>query len=166
MGFVSPLERSKSANIQLKSQAAIANSVNQAHNAGDRPTANDSLMGVAGVGTLDSTKVNTRLKEVFREKISQYREAIYLLFGYKVDLHGSEANGAPLKLRLRSMYAENENDDLILQWTGDGLELMATPFVNRGIDDKLLGLLRTSNSIPLFLSNLTSELFEKQTLMP
>jgi hypothetical protein len=36
-------------------------------------------------GGVDSQKMNQRLKEVFREKIAEYREAVYLLFGYKVD---------------------------------------------------------------------------------
>ena len=35
-------------------------------------------------GGVDSQKMNQRLKEVFREKIAEYREAVYLLFGYKV----------------------------------------------------------------------------------
>ena len=33
---------------------------------------------------VDSNKMNARLKEMFRERINSYREAVYLLFGYKV----------------------------------------------------------------------------------
>ena len=39
-----------------------------------------------GGGGVDSQKMNQRLKEVFREKIAEYRAAVYLLFGYKVSL--------------------------------------------------------------------------------
>lgn len=37
-------------------------------------------------GGVDSQKMNQRLKEAFREKIAEYREAVYLLFGYKVTI--------------------------------------------------------------------------------
>lgn len=33
---------------------------------------------------IDANKMNLRLKEIFKEKISTLREAIYLLSGYKV----------------------------------------------------------------------------------
>ncbi len=34
--------------------------------------------------TADSSKLNTRLKEMFKERITAFREAVYLLTGYKV----------------------------------------------------------------------------------
>jgi hypothetical protein len=34
---------------------------------------------------VDASKLNTRLKEMFKERINSYREAVYLLFGFKVD---------------------------------------------------------------------------------
>lgn len=37
----------------------------------------------------DADKRNTRLKEMFKERITAYREAVYLLFGYKVETIGS-----------------------------------------------------------------------------
>ena len=41
--------------------------------------------GLASVGA-DSVKLNLRLKEMFRERITLFREAVYLLTGFKVDL--------------------------------------------------------------------------------
>jgi len=39
----------------------------------------------SGTGSqLDSNKLNLRLKELFRERIASFREAVYLLTGYKV----------------------------------------------------------------------------------
>lgn len=93
-------------------------------------------------GGVDSQKMNQRLKEVFREKIGEYREAVYLLFGYKVShttifalklfirlicqktttWHGIQVDLMPADsitgepgssmLKLRSMYAESPDDCL------------------------------------------------------
>ena len=35
-------------------------------------------------GMTDANKLNARLKEVFKERLSSFREAVYLLTGYKV----------------------------------------------------------------------------------
>jgi hypothetical protein len=47
---------------------------------------------------------------------------------------------------------------------GDQLELMDTPFASK-LDRALLGILKSSNSVPAFLSNTTLELFERQTFL-
>jgi hypothetical protein len=39
---------------------------------------------VLGGGGVDPNKMNQRLKEIFKEKIATFREAVYLLMGYKV----------------------------------------------------------------------------------
>lgn len=46
-----------------------------------------SVASTALLGGLDSTKMNKRLKEMFRERISIFREAVYLLTGYKACMH-------------------------------------------------------------------------------
>lgn len=45
-----------------------------------------SNVSISNNNVVDSQKMNQRLKEVFREKIAEYREAVYLLFGYKVNI--------------------------------------------------------------------------------
>lgn len=130
----------------------------------------DGFLGAAagGASSLDSSKVNTRLKEIFKEKIAHYREAVYLLTGFKVDLVAEEGSMAGSnKLRLRSVYAEQADDALLFRWkdSNAALELLATPFVNDRVDKKILDFLRSSNSIPVFLANVTVDLFEKQTVL-
>jgi mitotic spindle assembly checkpoint protein MAD1 len=119
-------------------------------------------------GGPDSNKLNQRLKEMFKERITSFREAVYLLTGYKVDLYTAEddakAGQECKRLRLRSMYAESPDDSLIFQWRGETLELLETPFASK-IDPKLFSYLNRSNSVPAFLSNVTIELFENQTFM-
>jgi mitotic spindle assembly checkpoint protein MAD1 len=124
-------------------------------------------VGGAGLGPgPDSSKLNQRLKEMFRERITCFREAVYLLTGYKIDLHSPDGTvgAAHPRLKLRSMYAEDPEDALLFQWRGDSLELMETPFA-KNIDPRLLSILRGTNSVPAFLANVTLELFEKQTFV-
>ena len=118
---------------------------------------------------LDSTKLNLRLKELFKDRITTFREAVYLLTGWKIDMifeNGSK-DGAASKpqLRLRSMYAESPEDSLLFQWTEENkLNLVETPFA-RKMDPKLLQSLQTLNSVPIFLGAVASDLFELQTVM-
>lgn len=69
-------------------------------------------------GGVDPAKMNQRLKSIFKEKIAQFREVVYLLTGYKVDLmaaDSSSGSGGSHKqtIRLRSMYAEDAEDTIL-----------------------------------------------------
>ena len=55
-------------------------------------------------------KLNQRLKEVFGAKTQEFRQACYELTGYKMTMLPCGT-----KYRLRSMYAEREEDDLSFQ---------------------------------------------------
>jgi mitotic spindle assembly checkpoint protein MAD1 len=125
-----------------------------------------SLSAGASSTIADSNKLNQRLKEMFKDRITSFREAVYLLTGYKVDLYAADTTtGGHARLRLRSMYADNPEDSLLFQWRGDKLELMETPFASK-LDSKLFTYLSTCNSVPCFLSNVTLDLFDNQTFLP
>lgn len=119
---------------------------------------------------VDSAKLNLRLKEMFKERITTFREAVYLLTGWKIDMifeSASKEGGGTVKpqLRLRSMYAETPEDSLLFQWTEENkLNLMGTLFAQK-MNPTLLQSLQTLNSVPIFLGAVTSELFEMQTVM-
>ncbi len=124
----------------------------------------------------DSNKLNQRLKEMFRDRIQTFREGVYLLTGWKVDLiydndsssSGNSSSSKRPKLRMRSMYAETPDDSLLFQWcgaSGDRLDLLDTDFA-RKLDPLVLQNLTQYNSVPQFLSAVTNELFESQTFMP
>ena len=50
---------------------------------------NNSVLGRSAIGgVVDPNKMNQRLKELFKEKISTFREAVYLLTGFKVRKYG------------------------------------------------------------------------------
>eukprot|EP01039_Chlorochromonas_danica_P008499 gene8499-9369_t len=127
---------------------------------------NTTFTGGSSSGQQDHAKLNQRLKEMFKEKISTFREAVYLLTGFKVDMlsSGGSDDGSLPRLRLRSMYAEQPEDCLMFQLRGDTPELLETEFMSR-VGPQHLHHLQTFNSVPAFLANLTLELFESQTYM-
>lgn len=114
----------------------------------------------AGTGS-DSSKMNTRLKEFFRERINQFREGVYLLTGYKIDLIAAEGGG-PAQLRVRSVYAEHPDDALLFQWQEGQLQLLDSPFVQL-LDPHTLDGLRRTKSVPVFMAAVCMELFDSQT---
>jgi mitotic spindle assembly checkpoint protein MAD1 len=67
------------------------------------------------------------------------------------------------ELRLRSMFAEHEEDELAFRFESDGsIQMIQTPFAAQ-LDRKMLAYLTICHSIPAFLSTVTVTLFEKQT---
>jgi mitotic spindle assembly checkpoint protein MAD1 len=84
-----------------------------------KPTSSSSTAATAA-SIADAAKMNLRLKEMFKERITAFREAVYLLTGYKIDLYSAEpstagGSGSLPRLRLRSMYSEKADDCLLFQ---------------------------------------------------
>ncbi|EGC35119.1 hypothetical protein DICPUDRAFT_152585 [Dictyostelium purpureum] len=113
----------------------------------------------------DSEKKLDRLKLIFRQKINEFREGVYALLGYKIEV---DTNGL---YKLQSMYAESENDFLIFKNNTSGsnktiqMELLETDFT-RNLDKEIKAYLFTCKSIPSFLSQVTIDLFSRQTFHP
>jgi len=161
------LRRLRLQNKQLLSELRNTNTNNATHILASNN--DDSLMDVAtamnttsgGVtsssnhnnttASMDTAKLNQRLKEMFKERITSFREAVYLLTGYKIDLFSADAGSSQTlpRLRLRSMYAEQPDDCLLFQMRGEVLELLDTEFASR-LDSKFFTLLTRSNSVPAF----------------
>ena len=95
----------------------------------------------------------------------RYQNYITELFGFKVDMEGLEKGEDKLRLKLRSLFAEDESDHLLFKPNAAGkLDLMATPFAETLDVDKTV-YLTTAKSVPAFLSNLTLGLFDQQTFL-
>ena len=104
-----------------------------------------------------------RLKEVFHKRMQRFREAVYLLTGFKVDMENT--NESP-RLRLRSIFAEREQDFLMFQWkTNGGMDLCQTESVRRDFTDCVGLYLHQMDSIPAFLAIcVTLQLFDQTTV--
>ncbi|XP_065212117.1 mitotic spindle assembly checkpoint protein MAD1 [Planococcus citri] len=103
---------------------------------------------------------NQRLCEVFRKRSHDFRDAMYMLFGYKVDVLPNN------QYRLCSLYAFDPQDILLFQMSSSNngtMELLETGY-SQTLSDMIDLHLKQHKSIPLFLASLTVDLFNKQTI--
>jgi mitotic spindle assembly checkpoint protein MAD1 len=108
---------------------------------------------------LDLEARNTRLKQVFKEKIMEFRQTVYVLFGYQLEI--TENNTT----RVLSMYAFNEGDYMIFQRQKDGsLTFMESEYTKQWTKE-IEFYVKQRRSIPMFLSAVTQSLFERSTFM-
>ncbi|KAG5897303.1 hypothetical protein JTB14_011466 [Gonioctena quinquepunctata] len=98
------------------------------------------------------------LKDYFKSQMQEFRNVIYMLLGYKIDR-------TPNSLyKLRSMYAEQPDDQLCFQVNKDGdLNLLENEF-SATLDTMINLHLRHQKSIPVFLSAITMDLFNNKTM--
>lgn len=102
---------------------------------------------------------NQRLKEVFKDKIQEFRAVCYTLTGYQIDITTEN------QYQLSSMYAEHKDDRLLFKannQTGGSMQLLETDF-SRTLHELIDLHLFHQNSIPAFLSAVTLDLFSRQT---
>ncbi|CAB4005412.1 mitotic spindle assembly checkpoint MAD1-like [Paramuricea clavata] len=102
---------------------------------------------------------NKRLKEVFAQKIQEFREACYSLTGYRIDVVQDQ------QYKLKSMYAERSSDCLLFQCNANGKTMLLETDFSLQVKSLIDQYLIQCNSIPAFLSSVTLELFERQTQM-
>lgn len=122
-----------------------------------------------GVSTLDAQKLHKRLKESFRAQIAHFREGVYLLTGYKIDMV-SEFDRP--KFKVRSMYAENESDVLEFIWPEleEGKSPISLDMLNTKMGEALsrepcFKYIEKYESLPAFMASVCLSLFEKQTMI-
>lgn len=101
-----------------------------------------------------------RLKDVFQKKVTEFRVACYELLGFNITVttHDNDT-----RFELKSMYAERPQDTLIFQHMKSGMQLLGTEH-SRQWQTEVQHYLVKCNSIPAFLSAVTSELFSRTTM--
>lgn len=119
-------------------------------------------------------KREQRYMTVFKQKISTFREACYLIFGFKVDMGEDRGTGQPT-FTLRSMFASRDDEAMVFRVdppkvgatgveSGGTVELLPAPYTSteemRRMIDMYVG---RWSSVPGFVANLTMELFNRQT---
>eukprot|EP00934_Nitzschia_sp_Nitz4_P005433 Nitzschia sp. Nitz4//scaffold61_size107673//84740//86752//NITZ4_004250-RA/size107673-processed-gene-0.197-mRNA-1//-1//CDS//3329555755//5423//frame0 len=115
---------------------------------------------------VDPNKLHQRLKESFKEQIARFREGVYLLTGFKIDMI---PDGEQPKFKVRSMFAEQEQDHLLFQWpTGtpvESLDLLDTELAKWLTTTPSYAYIQRFHSMPAFLASTQLSLFEKQTMI-
>ena len=114
----------------------------------------------------DPEKMNQRLKETFKEQISMFREGVYMMTGYKIDML---PNSDRPTFRVRSLYGEREEDELLFKWPKKkeamSLDLLSTDFAKQLSTSASYDYMAKFHSLPAFMASVQLNLFEKQTLM-
>lgn len=113
----------------------------------------------------DPDKLNQRLKKNFKEQISLFREGVYLMTGFKIDmLPGTDRP----TFRVRSVFAEREEDHLMLKWPKTeqvtSLDILTTDLAKLLATTSSYDYMTKFHSLPAFLASVQLSLFEKQTM--
>jgi len=115
---------------------------------------------------VDPNKLHQRLKQSFKEQISRFREGVYLMTGYKVDMIPENDR---YKFKVRSVFAERERDYLLFQWPQGkevtSLDLLHTEYGKIVSKSPSYEYMTKCHSLPAFLASAQLSLFEKQTMM-
>ncbi|XP_050299505.1 mitotic spindle assembly checkpoint protein MAD1 [Anthonomus grandis grandis] len=107
----------------------------------------------------NNEKQTQRLKDYFKSSMQDFRNVVYMLFGYKID---RPSNSSIYKLR--NMYAENQDDILCFEINQEGdLNLLENDFVAK-LGPMIELHLNNQKSIPVFLSAITLDLFNQKTM--
>ncbi|KAF2072337.1 hypothetical protein CYY_006350 [Polysphondylium violaceum] len=155
--------KTKVLHMTMNPSTAADNNKSLENNVGDQKLIEENHRLLMQVN--DSEKKLDRLKLVFKQKINEFREGVYALLGYKIDVDQQN------RYKLQSMYAEKESDYLMFQYTANkggrvgNMELLETAFTD-SLDREIKAYLFTCKSIPSFLSQVTIELFSRQTFHP
>lgn len=98
-----------------------------------------------------------RMKELFKSSMQEFRNVIYMLFGYKIDRTSNSL------YKLRSIYAERAEDQIVFQVNQVGELNMCQSDFAETLAEMIEVHLNQHKSIPVFLSALTIELFNSRT---
>ena len=97
------------------------------------------------------------IKRKFRQKISEFRMAVYWVFGWRFDAE-SETGPKKRRYRLRSMFS-TDGDVLILEVGETGkLELLHSEFGEKMMQGPAGDILKEEGSVPAFLSQVILDL--------
>jgi len=115
---------------------------------------------------VDPNKLHQRLKQSFKEQISRFREGVYLMTGFKVDMIPDNDR---YKFKVRSVFAEREKDHLVFQWPEGkevtSLDLLNTEYAKLLTKSPSYEYMTKFHSLPAFLASIQLTLFETQTMI-
>ena len=80
------------------------------------PSKSRGSFGSAGSDSaVDVQKLHSRLKEQFRNQIALFRQGVYLITGFKIDM--SQSDNDHNLFTVRSVYGEREEDHIVFKWS-------------------------------------------------
>ncbi|WVF69623.1 hypothetical protein IAT40_004401 [Kwoniella sp. CBS 6097] len=103
-----------------------------------------------------------RLKEIFTNKSKEFLEAVYSLLGWRIKFDESGSD-----IRLTSMYAPKGKSGLTLKFAsqeGHFGTMQMSGMMSRGLEESRHFWIVERQSVPGFLAQVTTEMFEKTTI--
>ena len=97
-----------------------------------------------------------RLMEAFKKTSQDFREVVYHLTGYRIDVLQEN------KYRMLPLYAESQDDSLLFQKSKSGEIQMLESEFSLELSELMEEHLERNNSIPMFLAGLIMQLYYKQ----
>lgn len=97
-----------------------------------------------------------RLMEAFKKTSHDFREVVYHLTGYRIDVLSEN------KYRMLPLYAESQDDSLLFQKSKTGEIQMLESEFSLELGELMEEHLERNNSIPMFLAGLIMQLYYKQ----
>ena len=98
-----------------------------------------------------------RLMEAFKKTSGDFREVVYQLTGYRIDVLADH------KYRMTPLYAENPTDHLLFQKAKSGEIQMLESEYSLELGELMEVHLERQNSIPMFLAGLIRHLWKRQS---
>lgn len=119
---------------------------------------------------LDAEKFSKRLKDQFRNHIALFREGVYIITGFKIDMNVTDPDTP--RFTVRSMFAERESDQLNLLWRKDkygkpltSMDILDTELAQVLSKQPPFEYMKKYNSLPAFTAAVCLYLFENQTMI-
>eukprot|EP00571_Detonula_confervacea_P011163 CAMPEP_0172309292 /NCGR_PEP_ID=MMETSP1058-20130122/9629_1 /TAXON_ID=83371 /ORGANISM="Detonula confervacea, Strain CCMP 353" /LENGTH=689 /DNA_ID=CAMNT_0013021889 /DNA_START=73 /DNA_END=2142 /DNA_ORIENTATION=+ len=133
------------------------------------PDASKSRGSFGSAGSRDSVdvqKLHSRLKEQFRNQIALFRQGVYLITGFKIDMSQGE-NDCQL-FTIRSLYGEREEDHMVFKWSPkkkNKLDILNTDMAHLLMKGPSGVYVTEHGSWPGFMASVTLQLFDQQTVL-
>jgi len=116
--------------------------------------------------TVDAQKLHSRLKEQFRNQIALFRQGVYLITGFKIDMSQGGDNDSQI-FTVRSVYGEREEDHLKFKWSPkkkNKLDMLNTDMAHLLMNGAGGVYVTQHGSWPGFMATVTLQLFDQQTV--
>mmetsp|Transcript_12196 Transcript_12196/g.19717 ORF Transcript_12196/g.19717 Transcript_12196/m.19717 type:complete len:392 (+) Transcript_12196:3-1178(+) len=118
---------------------------------------------------VDAQKLHSRLKEQFRNQIALFRQGVYLITGFKIDMKIDVSQGEKdcQIFTVRSLYGEREEDHLRFKWSPKNkhkLDMLNTDMAHLLMKGPCGIYVTEHGSWPGFMASVTLQLFDQQTV--
>ena len=119
---------------------------------------------------VDVQKLHSRLKEQFRNQIALFRQGVYLITGFKIDMSPKSSSGDNdvQIFTVRSVYGEREDDHIMFQWSPkkkSKLDMLNTDMAHLLMKGPSGVYVKEHGSWPGFMASVTLQLFDQQTVL-